>query len=108
MQTRVRHLKKGDNVVCLSGSKAGKSAKIVEVSHKRGMVKVDGSGIGVTQRHTKPSQTNPKGGIVEQQRWLPASKFMVADASGKALGRVAFETTGDEKKRVFSLARKKK
>ena len=108
MLNRVRHLKKGDNVVCLSGAKAGKTAKVVEVNHKRGMIKVDGSGIGLVQRHSKPSQQNAKGGIVEQSRWVPACKFMVADSSGKAQGRVGFEVSGDEKKRVFSRSRSKK
>lgn len=108
MQTRVRHLKKGDNVICLSGAKAGKTAKVTEVSHAKGMVKVDGNGIGIVHRHTKPSQQNSRGGIVEKSRWLPACKFMVADASGKPQGRAGFVVTGDEKKRVFSLARSKK
>ena len=103
---RVRHLKKGDNVVCLSGAQAGKTGKVTEVRQAKALIQVEG--IGIAKRHTKPSQTNPKGGIVEQNRWFPASKFMVADGSGKKLGRAGYEKVGDEKKRVHSKARKKK
>ena len=100
----ISHLKKGDQVVALSGSALGQSGKVLEVSHKRGVVKVEG--LGITKRHTKPSQTNPKGGIVEGLRWWPASKFMIADESGKAKGRVGSTGTGKEKKRTFSRAKK--
>jgi len=101
--SRVKHLKKGDQVVALSGSGLGQTGKVIEVSHKRGEIKVEG--VGVTKRHTKPSQQNPKGGIVEGLRWWPASKFMVSDDSGKAKGRTQFTGTGKDKKRVYSRAK---
>lgn len=100
---RVKHLKKGDNVVALSGSALGQSGKVLEVSHKLGKIKVDG--VGVTKRHSKPSQTNPKGGIIEGLRWWPASKFMVASDAGKALGRTKFSGSGKDKKRTYSRAK---
>jgi large subunit ribosomal protein L24 len=103
--SKVKHLKKGDTVVALSGVNAGKTGKVVEVRQSKGWVKVDG--IGTVKRHTKPSQGNPKGGIVEKNRWLQASAFMVCDSSGKKLGRVGFEISGDNKKRVFSGERTK-
>ena len=76
------HIKKDDVVVALSGSFKGKTGKVVKVSLKKGAVQVEG--LGLTKRHTKPSQTSPKGGIVEKNRWLPASKFAKAkDSSSK-------------------------
>jgi large subunit ribosomal protein L24 len=72
---RVRHLKKGDQVVALSGAHLGKSGKVSEVNHKRAEIKVEG--IGVTKRHQKPNQANRSGGIVEGLRWWPACKFKV-------------------------------
>ena len=104
--TRVRHLKKGDTVVALSGANSGKSGKVIEVKPMKGLVKVEG--MGTTKRHTKPTQTSPKGGIVEGIRWMPASKFMAASDGGKKLGRVGFKTEGGEKKRVYSGTQKKK
>ena len=102
--TRVKHLRKGDKVVALSGAFKGKTGKVLAVSHTKGAVQVED--IGIAKRHTKPSQKNPKGGIIEQNRWLPACKFMVCDASGKASGRTGWQGQGKDKKRVFSGARK--
>jgi len=62
-------------------------------------------GIGETKRHTKPSQTNPQGGIVEGLRWWPASRFRVCDSKGIPLGRVGFKVDGKKKERVFSKTR---
>ncbi len=107
MQTRVRHLKKGDKVVALSGIKKGSSGKVLEVKQSTAMCKVEG--FGLVKRHTKPTQTAPKGGIIEKNRWLPACKFQVCDEAGKRLGRVGFQTEkGGEKVRIFSLSRKTK
>lgn len=93
MLARVKHLKKGDNVVARTGASAGKSGKVLEVKQAKALVRVDG--VGVVKRHTKPSQQNPKGGIVEKLRWLPASIFQVCDASGKGLGRVGHDVAKD-------------
>ena len=97
---KVKHLKKGDLVVALSGAFKGKTGKVAEVRQAKQMIRVDG--IGTVKRHTKPSQTNPKGGIVEKLRWMPASVFQVCSDSGKAMGRVGSEAGKDgDKKRVF-------
>jgi len=103
--SRIRHIKKNDNVVALWGTYAGKSGKVLEVNHKTGKIKIEG--LGLVKRHEKPSQTNPKGGINEKNAWLPASKFQVCDGSGKAQGRVGVTVSKDGKKeRVYSKARK--
>lgn len=100
----IKHLKKGDTVVALSGSEMGKTGKVLEVNQAKRLVKVDG--LGIVKRHSKPDKTNTKGGIVEKNKWMPASKFMVSDNSGKKAGRVGFKVSGDKKERVFSNARK--
>jgi large subunit ribosomal protein L24 len=100
MLARVRHLKKGDLVIARSGAASGKTGKVLEVKQSRGLVRVDG--IGVVKRHTKPSQKSPKGGIIESNRWMPASIFQVCSDSGNPLGRAGFEVAKDgDKKRVF-------
>ena len=104
--SRVRHLKKGDNVVALSGAVLGQTGKVLEVNHSKGLIQVEN--VGKQKKHMKPTQQNPKGGIVDQLRWWPASKFQVADASGKGLGRVGFVVKDGKKERVFSKSRKKK
>ena len=103
MQT-VKHLKKGDNVAALSGNFKGSSGKVLEVNQKSGLIRVEG--IGTLKKHQKPSQENPKGGIVEVLRWWPACKFQVADSSGTTLGRSGSVIKDGKKTRVFSKKRK--
>ncbi len=104
MNNRVKKKKKDDFVV-LWRSDASKrvTGKVVAVDHNKGMIQVDG--IGVTKRHVKPNQTNPKGGIEERLRWWPASKFRVCDSSGKPLGRTGYKLQDGKKERVYSKAR---
>ncbi len=101
----VSHVKKGDTVVALSGNFAGQKGKVTAVKNKSGKVQVDG--IGTVKKHVKPSQQSPKGGIVEQLRWWPASKFQVCDSAGKKLGRVGYKAAGEKKDRVYSGERNK-
>ena len=72
MATAVKlHVKKGDTVQVLSGKDKGKEGKILTALPKKGKVIVEG--VNKVKRHTKPSQTNPQGGIVtKKQPLLPA------------------------------------
>jgi len=104
MINRVKHLKKDDLVVLWrSDSSKRETGKVLKVDHSNAKIQVDG--VGVTKRHVKPSQTNPKGGIEERLRWWPASRFRVCDSSGKPLGRTGSKTTDGKKERVFSKKR---
>lgn len=102
--SRVAHVKKDDTVVALSGTFIGQKGKVLAVKNKSGKIQVDG--MGLVKKHIKPNQQNPKGGIVEQLRWWPASKFQVCDSAGKKLGRVGFKVDGDKKDRTYSGGRK--
>ena len=101
----ISHVKKGDTVVALSGNVLGQKGKVLGVRNKDGKIQVEG--LGTVKKHTKPSQSNQKGGIIEQLRWWPASKFQVCDSSGKKLGRVGYTTKGDKKERSYAGERKK-
>jgi large subunit ribosomal protein L24 len=101
----ISHVKKNDTVVALSGAYIGQKGKVTAVKNKTGKIQVEG--IGTVKKHIKPNQQSPKGGIVEQLRWWPASKFQVCDSSGKKLGRVGFKTSGEKKDRLYSGERNK-
>ena len=88
-------IKKGDNVVVLSGKDKGRTGTVTKVLPKDGKLVVDG--INVAARHRKPSQTNPQGGIDRAPAPLHISKVAVATADGKPT-RVRFETGKDGKK----------
>ena len=73
-----RHVKKGDEVVVITGAERGKRGKIIEVLTKNDRVIVEG--IKMIKRHTKKNQNNPNGAIVEREGTIHISNVMKADA----------------------------
>lgn len=69
------HVKKDDNVVVLKGKDAGKQGKILISNPTDRKVIVEG--INMIKRHMRPSNTNPKGGIVEKEAPIFAAKVQV-------------------------------
>ena len=89
-------IKKGDQVVVLSGKDKGRTGTVTKGMPKDGKVIVDG--INVAARHRKPTQTNPQGGIDRSPAPLAISKVAVADPKDGKPTRVRFETKKDGKK----------
>ena len=75
------HVKKGDTVVVISGKEKGKQGEIIAVDIKKERVTV--KGLNLVKRHTKPSQANPQGGIIEKEGTIHASNVMVLDPEQK-------------------------
>ena len=75
------HVKTGDTVVVISGKDKGKQAL-----QKKGRVVVEG--VNVVKRHTKPTQANPKGGIIEKEAPIKVSKVMILDPETKKPTRI--------------------
>lgn len=91
-------IKKGDNVVVLSGKDKGRTGTVTAVYPAQGRVLVDG--VNIIARHRKPTQENPRGGIDRVPAPFALSKVAVADPkSGKAT-RVRFEVRDGKKVRV--------
>ena len=88
-------IKKGDNVVVLSGKDKGRTGTVLQVMPKVSKVVVDG--LNVAARHRKPSQVNPQGGIDRRPAPMHISKVAIATADGKPT-RVRFETGKDGNK----------
>lgn len=91
-------IKKGDQVVVLSGKDKGRTGTVTQVLPKVGKVVVDG--INVAARHRKPSQTNPQGGIDRAPAPMAISKVAVADPKDGKPTRVRFEEKDGKKVRV--------
>ena len=89
-------IKKGDDVVVLTGKDKGRTGKVTRVLPKDNRVVVQG--INVVQRHTRPSQVNPQGGIVNKEASIHVSNVALVDSNGKAT-RVGFRVDGDKKVR---------
>ena len=90
-------IRKGDQVVVLSGKDKGRTGTVSKVMPKDGKVVVDG--INVAARHRKPSQANPQGGIDRSPAPMAISKVAIAGKDGKPT-RVRFEEKDGKKVRV--------
>ena len=90
-------IKKGDQVVILSGDDKGKNGEVVKAMPKEGKVVVQG--VNLVKRHTKPSQTTP-GGIVTKEAPINVSNVALVDPkSGKAT-KVGYKEVNGKKVRV--------
>jgi len=89
-------IKKGDRVVVLTGKDKGRQGAVSKVFPKESRVLV--SGLNMVQRHTRPSQGDPQGGIKNKEAPLHVSNVAVVDSKGKAT-RVGFRMDGDKKVR---------
>ncbi len=59
------HVRKGDTVTVISGNHKGASGKVLAVLPKKEQVLVEG--VHIIKKHTRKSQENPNGAIVERE-----------------------------------------
>lgn len=90
-------LKKGDEVVILTGADKGKKGKIEKVDFKRNAVFV--ANLNLQKKHTRPGPNGETGGIMDKVGHIHISNVSLADPkSGKAT-RVGLKTDGGKKVR---------
>mgnify|MGYP000849790278 CR=1 FL=1 len=69
------YIKPGMTVRVIRGNHRGEEGKVLYISPKKERVIIEG--INLIKRHTRPSQENPQGGIVEKEAALHISNLMV-------------------------------
>ena len=74
------HVRRGDQVVVTKGKDKGKRGAVLRVIGDRVIVEK----VNVIKRHSKPSQKNPQGGIVEKEGTIHVSNVLLWD---EKLGR---------------------
>jgi large subunit ribosomal protein L24 len=81
-------IKKGDNVVVISGRDKGKQGKVLRVfpAEERAVVQ----GVHVARRHSKPSMGDP-GGIVEKELKIHISNLAHIDPQTNKPTRVGYK-----------------
>ena len=93
------HVRKGDQVVVIAGKEKGKRGRVMRLLTDKGRVVIER--INMVKRHTKPTQRNPRGGILEKEGSVEGSN--VALWCGKCVaGRRSRieEREGQKKRRV--------
>jgi large subunit ribosomal protein L24 len=90
-------IKKGDRVILLTGKDKGRTGNVTKVMPKDSRVLI--SGLNMVQRHTRPSQGDPQGGIKHKEASVHVSNVAIVDANGKPT-RVGFKVEDGKKVRV--------
>ena len=87
------HIKKGDNVVVISGKDKGKKGKVLSVGATKRTVLVEG--VNMATRHTKARRAGETGGIVQKEAPIYACKVMhICPKCGEAT-RLAYKILAD-------------
>ncbi len=96
---RAMHVKKGDKVVVTSGQyKSNEPHEVLRVDAETGRVIVQG--VNLRWKHQKRSQQNPKGGRVQLEQPIDASKVLLfSQKLGKGT-RTRIQVVDGKKKRV--------
>jgi large subunit ribosomal protein L24 len=71
------HVKKGDEVVVISGTEKGKRGRVIEVLRSKQRVIVEG--IQMIKRHTRKNQQHPNGAIIEREGTVHLSNLMLVE-----------------------------
>ncbi len=77
MAKRVKtHVKKGDEVVVISGNHKGEKGTVLQVFPTKSQVLVEG--VRIIKKHARPTQDRPEGGIVEKEGPIHISNVKLA------------------------------
>ena len=92
-------IKKGDNVMVITGKDKGKTGEVLNVFPAKQRVLV--RGVNIVKRHTKPRQTAP-GGIVERESTVQLSNVALIDPTLNKATKIGFRILEDGRKVRFS------
>jgi large subunit ribosomal protein L24 len=93
------HVRKGDQVVVIAGKDKGKRGRVLRLVTGNGRVVIER--VNMVKRHTKPTQRNPRGGILEKEGSVEASNVALWCGKCVAPRRAKIdEKEGQKKRRV--------
>jgi large subunit ribosomal protein L24 len=104
---RSLHVHKNDSVVIISGNSKGKQGKVLKVFPNAQTVIVES--VNIVKRHTKPSQKNPQGGIVQKEGPIQVSNVMVLDPKTGKPTKIGYAHVTDPtsgKRKTMRISRK--
>jgi len=80
-------IRRDDQVIIISGKDRGKSGKVLAIKDNGRKVVVEK--LNMVRRHTKPTQANPQGGIMDKEMPLDISNVMLLSKDNQGV-RVAY------------------
>lgn len=95
-------LKVKDEVIVIAGKHKKSRGEILRIDREKQQVVV--KGVNLRKRYTRPTQENPKGGIVEIEMPIALSNVQYYDAKEKKRTRIAYGVDKNNKKVRYSVA----
>jgi len=90
------HVKKGDQVQVISGNHSGSTGKILAVLPKKQQVLIEG--VRLIKKHTKKSQDNPQGAIIQREGPIHVSNVKLIEENEKTSKATKTKTIKTKKK----------
>ncbi len=69
------NIQKNDTVQVIAGNFLGKQGKVLKVLPDRNRIIIEN--VNIVKRHSRPSQKNPQGGVVQKEAPINASNVLV-------------------------------
>lgn len=91
-------IKKGDNVIILTGKDKGKKGKVLEAFPMEEKVIVEG--VNILKRHQKSRLGNKKGEVIDVTSPIHVSNVAVVDPKSNKATRVGYKVNDGKKVRV--------
>ena len=98
---RSKKIRKGDNVIVVTGRDKGKRGSVLKAMPREGRLIVQG--VNVVKRHTRPTQTQT-GGIVEKEAPIHVSNVALLDPASDKPTRAGFRLLEDGRKVRYAKA----
>ena len=92
------HVHKGDEVLVISGSQRGRKGKVLEIITNSSRALIEG--VNMIKKHVRPTQENPKGGVMEREGTVHISNL-------KLISRPTGERTTKKKGKEKTVKGKK-
>ncbi|WP_235949619.1 50S ribosomal protein L24 [Paenibacillus glycinis] len=90
------HVKKDDTVMVITGKDKGKKGRVIAAYPRQNRVLIEG--VNMVKKHTRPSQANPQGGIIEQEAAIHVSNVMHIDPKSGKVTRIGYKVLDNGKK----------
>ena len=94
----MERIRKGDTVVVIAGKEKGKRGKVLRILTKSDRVVIER--IAMVKRHTKPTQQESQGGIIEKEGSVHISNVMPVDPGSDKPTRVKVKKEDGTRRRV--------
>lgn len=92
------YIKKGDNVIIMTGKDKGKTGKVSVAFPKEQKILI--AGVNVKKSHQRPKKSGEKGQIVEKSMPIHVSNVALVDSKTNKPTRIGFKKDGEKKVRI--------